>query len=77
LIRSRTSGVKDWAWLITVGLHKAADDDTRELLGHATIAEIVHVQAVGREIEAVAALTLKLAHGIEAIHHPLRGRRPQ
>ena len=60
--------VEDGLVLVGVGLDETADDRACELLGHAAVTDIIHVQVVCREIKSVAPFTLKFAHRIEAVN---------
>ena len=55
--------------MFSVALHKAAHDHAGELLGHAAISDVIHVQAVGAEIVAVTPLPLKFTHRVKTVHH--------
>ena len=43
--------VEDGLVLVGVGLDETADDRACELLGHAAVTDIIHVQVVCREIK--------------------------
>jgi hypothetical protein len=60
--------VEDGLVLVGIGLDESANDCACELLGHAAVTDIIHVQAVCREIEPVASFTLEFTHRIEAVN---------